>query len=211
MLFQKPNNKIREGSDMFKRSVLFLAAAICLSFVLSGTCYAMRLLSQEEALKKVFGPDVKIVTENKELTEPALSKAKGRLDGNLVYFQKGSKSENVEAKTNFDFYFASKDGKKTGVAIIDDEPGKWGPIEFIIALDLQGTVTRVEVLSYQEKRGQPIARHSFLSQFEGKTSKSPIQIDKDINGISGATISSRCATFAVKKAIVLYEEIYLNK
>ena len=196
---------------MFKRSVLLVAAAICLSLVFSDTCYAMRLLTQEEALKKVFGPDAKIVTESKELVEPALSKAKERLGGNLVFYQKGSKSAGVEAKTNFDFYFAIKDGKKTGIAIIDDEPGKWGPVEFIITLDLQGTVTRVEVLSYQEKRGQPIARHSFMSQFEGKTSKSSLQIDKDINGISGATISSRCAAFAVKKAIVLYEEIYLNK
>ncbi len=196
---------------MFKRSVLSAVAVIGLLVALSGTCYAMRLLSQEEALKKVFGPDVKIVTENKELTEPALSKAKERLGGGLVYYQKGSKSEKVDAKTSFDFYVALKDGKKTGVAIIDDEPGKWGPVEFIIAMDLQGTVTRVEVLSYQEKRGQPIARHSFMSQFEGKTSKSPLKLEKDINGVSGATISSNCAIFAVKKAIVLYEELYLNK
>ncbi len=196
---------------MFKRGVLSAVAAVCLSIVLSGTCHAMRLLTQEEALKKVFGPDVKIVTENKELTEPKLSKVTQRLGGCLVCYLKGSKSERVEAKTNFDFYFALKDGKKTGVAIFDEEPGKWGPVEFIIALDLQGVVTRVEVLSYQEKRGQPIARHSFMSQFEGKTSKSPLQIDKDITGISGATISSSCATFAVKKAIILYEELYLNQ
>ena len=97
------------------------------------------------------------------------------------------------------------------MAIVDEEPGKWGPVEFIIALDLQGVITRVEVLSYQEKRGQPIARHSFMSQFEGKTSKSPLKVNKDITGVSGATISSNCATFAVKKAIVLYEELYLSK
>lgn len=196
---------------MFKRVVFLAVAIICLSVVLSGDGYAMRLLTQEEALKKVFGVDVQIVTENKELVEPVLSRVKERLGGNLVFYQKGSKSAGVEEKTNFDFYFAVKAGQKVGVAIIDDEPGKWGPVEFIIALDLQGVVTRVEVLSYEEKRGQPIARHSFLSQFEAKTSKSPLQVNKDINAISGATISSRCAVFAVKKAIVLYEELYLRK
>ena len=196
---------------MFKREIFLVVAVICSLIVLSGTCFAMRLLSQEEALKKVFGPDVQIVTENKELTEPALSKAKERLDGNLVFYQKGSKSKEVEAKTNFDFYFALKDGKKTGVAIIDDEPGKWGPVEFIVALDLQGAVTKVEVISYEEKRGQPIARHSFMGQFQGKTSKSPLKLYKDINGVSGATISSNCAIFAVKKAIILYETLYLNE
>lgn len=195
----------------FRRNVLLVAALICPSFFLSSACYAMRLLTQEEALKKVFGSDVTIVSETKELAEPVLSKVSQRLGGNLCYYQKGSKSEKVTAKTNIDFYFALKDGNKTGVAIIDEEPGKWGPVEFIIALDLKGAVARVEVLSYQEKRGQPIARHSFLSQFEGKTSKSHLEVNKDINGISGATISSRCAAFAVKKAIVLYEELYLNK
>lgn len=196
---------------MFKRIASAVVVACCLTFILSGTSYALRLLTQEEALKKVFGPGVEIVTENKDLAEPALSKALSRLDGSLLCVQKGARSEGLEAKCNFDFYFASKDGKKTGVAIIDDEPGKWGPVEFIVAMDLQGVVTRVEVLSYEEKRGQPIARHSFLSQFEGKSGKSQLQIDKDITGISGATISSRSAAFAVKKAAVLYEEIYLNK
>ncbi len=196
---------------MGKRIVLLVFAVYCLSLILSGSCYAMRLLTKEGAIKKVFGEGVEVTSENKELVEPKLSKVKERLGGNLVNFQKGSKSAAVEEKTNFEFYFAAKDGKKTGVAIIDDEPGKWGPVEFIIAMDLQGAVTRVEVLSYEEKRGQPIARHSFMSQFEGKTSKSPLQIDKDITGISGATISSRCAVFAVKKAIFLYEELYLNK
>ena len=109
-----------------------------------------------------------------------------------------------------DFYFAVKDGNKRGVAIFDEEPGKWGPVDFIIGLDLKGVVTRVEVISYEEKRGQPIARHSYMSQYEGKTSKSALTVGKDINGVSGATISSRCATFAVKKAIILYEELYLN-
>lgn len=196
---------------MVKKIIVGVVAVICLSFVLSANCYAMRLLTKEEALKKVFGPDAQIVTETKELVEPVLSKVKERLGGSMSYFQKGSQSKEVETKTSLDFYFAVKDGQKAGVAIIDKEPGKWGPVEFIIALDLQGAVTRVEVLSYEEKRGQPIARHSFLSQYEGKTSKSKLEVNKDITGISGATISSRCATFAVKKAIVLYEELYLNK
>lgn len=196
---------------MRKRRVLTAIFVFSVLYFLAKPCFAMQLLTKEEALKKVFGSGVEIKTENKELAGPSLSKIKERLGGSLIFSQKGSKSTEVVQNPNVDFYFAVKDGKKTGVAIIDDEPGKWGPIEFIIALDLQGVVTRVEVLSYQEKRGQPIARHSFLSQFEGKTSKSPLQIEKDITGISGATISSTCATFAVKKAIILYEELYINK
>ncbi len=196
---------------MQKKMIFATFVLFCLSIFVSRNCYAIQLLTHEEALKKVLGEGVKITTENKELTEPKLSKVKEHLGGNLICTQKGGRAASVQCKTNFDFYFAEKDGQKTGVAIIDDEPGKWGAVEFIIAMDLKGAVSRVEVLSYEEKRGQPIARHSFLSQFEGKTSKSPLQIEKDITGISGATISSTSAAFAVKKAIILYEELYLNQ
>jgi len=196
---------------MFRKCVLFLTVALCVWFSFSGATYAVRLLTREDALKKVFGEGAEITTETKELADPELSKIKERLDGSLVYFQKGSKSKEVDAQTSIEFHFALKDGQKIGVAIFDEEPGKWGPVDFIIALDLDGVVTRVEVLSYEEKRGQPIARRSYLSQYDGKTSKSRLTVGKDITGVSGATISSRCATFAVKKAIVLYEELYLNK
>jgi len=196
---------------MFRKCVLFLTVALCAWVSFSGVTYAVRLMTREDALKKVFGEGVEITTETKELADPELSKILERLDGSLVYFQKGSKSKEVEAQTSVEFHFALKDGQKIGVAIFDEEPGKWGPVDFIIGLDLQGAVTRVEVLSYEEKRGQPIARRSYLSQYDGKTGESKLTVGKDITGVSGATISSRCATFAVKKAIVLYEELYLNK
>ncbi len=195
---------------MARRIVFLVVAAVCISLALPQACFAIRLLTKEKALENVFGPDCEITTETKELTGPELSKVKERLAASLAHYRRGSKSKEVEVGTNIEFYFASKNGEKTGVAIINEEPGKWGPVEFIIALDLQGVVTRVEVMSYKERRGRPIARRSFMKQFEGKTGEDPLKVRKDIRGISGATISSRCACFAVKKAIVLYEELYLQ-
>jgi len=196
---------------MSKRIISLMIVVLCISFALPGLCYAFVLLTKEQALEKAFGKDREIVIETKDLTGEKLSKVKKRLGGKLVYYQVGSESKRVKGKTNIDFYFALKDGKKTGVAIIDVEPGKWGPVEFIIALDLKGAVKVVRVMSYQEKRGRPIARRSFLRQYRGKTGKSRLKVGKDITGVSGATISSRCATFAVKKAIVLYAELYLKE
>jgi len=64
-------------------------------------------------------------------------------------------------------------------------------------------------MSYVEQRGRPISTRRFLSQFIGKTSKNPIQVGKDVDAVSGATISSRASAFAVKKVIALYEAAYL--
>jgi Na+-translocating ferredoxin:NAD+ oxidoreductase RnfG subunit len=64
-------------------------------------------------------------------------------------------------------------------------------------------------MSYVEQRGRPIATRRFLDQFLGKTAKSAITIGKDIDAVSGATISSRATAFAVKKVVVLYETFFL--
>ena len=179
--------------------------------VATMVCFAFTLLTKEQALKEVFWSGAQIETESVELTGETLENIKKRLGGSMVYEQQGSESAKVKEKHTVEFNFGLKDGKKRGVAIIDTEPGKWGPVEFITAMDLKGTVKKVRVMSYQEQRGRPIARNSFLNQYRGKSSRSPMTVGKDIVGISGATISSRAATFAVKKAIVIYEEVYLKK
>ncbi len=111
-----------------------------------------------------------------------------------------------------------KNNKAVKIAIIDAQPGKWGHDEFIIAIDLNtGKINNMAVMSYKEKRGRPIARLNFLKQFFGKGSIDPISVKsakgirKDIRAISGATISSDCACFAVKKVIAIYEEVFLKK
>jgi len=195
---------------MSKRIIFLVVVVLCISIFSSGACYAFVLLTKDEALKDVLGPDSEIAMETKELVGEKLSKVKERLGGELVHYEAQSESAKVEAKTTIHFYFAKKNGQKTGVAIIDEEAGKWGPVVFIIGLDPQARVTQVRVMSYQEKRGRPIARLSFLRQYQGKSSKSFLRVGRDITGISGATVSSVAATFAVKKAIVLYEELYLK-
>lgn len=195
---------------MSRKIISLLIIGLCISLALSGVSYAFVLLTKKQAFKKVFGKGREIVTETKRLKGETLARIKKRLGGKLVHYQKGSESKRVKGKTKIDFHFVLKDGQKAGVAIIDVEPGKWGPVKFIIAMDLKGAVRKVRVMSYQEKRGRPIARLSFLRQYRGKTSKSRLKVGKDITGVSGATISSISATFAVKKAIALYKELYLK-
>lgn len=195
---------------MLKRNLLLIFIVCSISVALAVVCYAFTLLTQEQALEEVFGKDVKIETETQRLRGSTLDEVLKRLDGRLVYEQAGSESEKVAEQRKVDFYFAMKDGEKKKVAIIDVQPGRWGPVEFIVAMDLKPRILKVRVMSYQEKRGRPIARLSFMNQYVGKTSTSTLTVGRDITGISGATISSRAATFTVKKALVLYEEFYVK-
>ncbi|CAB1064292.1 hypothetical protein D1BOALGB6SA_9084 [Olavius sp. associated proteobacterium Delta 1] len=195
---------------MFRKLIFTSFTLFVLMVVTTVVCFAFTLLTKEKAFKKVFGSRARIETETVELSGDTLMNIKKKLGGSLVYYQQGS-SKKAEGQVTIEFHFGIKNGKKTGVAIIDVEPGKWGPVEFITAMDLKGKVKKVKVMSYQEQRGRPISRSSFVNQYRGKSSSSRLQVGKDIVGISGATVSSRAATFAVKKAIVIYEEVYLKK
>lgn len=196
---------------MSKKLIFTSLMLFAVTLVTTIVCFAFTLLTKEQALKEAFWSGAQIETETKELTGQILEDIKKRLGGSLVYEQQGSESAKVKEKHTVEFNFGLKDGVKKGVAIIDTEPGKWGPVEFITTMDVKGTVKSVKVMSYQEQRGRPIARSSFMNQYRGKSSSSLLEVGKDIVGVSGATISSRAATFAVKKAIVIYDEVYLKK
>lgn len=184
---------------MCTKNIFFAVLFLSLSLI-AITGNAQVLITKDAALENVFGKGSRVVTEKRGLSEPKLSKAKEMLGTVKTEFQ-----------PSYDFYFSTNGEKKTGVALILDEPGKWADIKLMIAMDMAGKVTRVDVMESEEKRGQPVGGRKFLGQFEGKTYKDKIQIKKDISGISGATVSSTAAATAVKKASVLYNLLYLTK
>ncbi|MHB9154233.1 MAG: FMN-binding protein [Endomicrobiales bacterium] len=193
------------------RNVILVAGIIfgALSFF-SVESPAVNLMSKDDAVPAVLGPDHQLVTESKDLTT-RLSRIKERLGGSLVYLNKETRGVDSPALKT-DFVFAVEDGKKVGVAVYDVQPGRWGPIEFMIALDPdKGTVTKVVVISFEEKTGRPIAGGSFLSQFRGKGVKDKFVVGEDVTNVSSATISVESAAFAVKKVVTLYDEFYLKK
>lgn len=198
-----------------KKTSILIVTAVVFTLAISASSHAVVLLTKEQALKEMF-PDVdQVITETHALTAAEIATIKQRLGGSLVHYQEGSKSEAVSEATSYDFYIGVKNNQKVRMAIIEEQPGKWGPVTFIIAIDITtGKVNNLAVMSYQEKRGRPIARRNFLDQFIGKTSLNSISVRgengvaRDIRAISGATISSDCTCFSVKKVIAIYEEVF---
>lgn len=92
-----------------------------------------------------------------------------------------------------------------GVVFILDIIGQSQPITFAVAVSTDGVLQDVQVMVYREPRGEEIQDKRFRRQFTGKRTKDPLALGKDIDAISGATISSRAATFAARKGLVLAE------
>ena len=82
-----------------------------------------------------------------------------------------------------------------------------GPFKIRVLLDPQVYVKRASVISYPWSHGRDVRKRAFTSQFEGKGPGDSIQMGRDINAMTGATISSNVMAEGVRDAIKLVELI----
>ncbi len=89
-----------------------------------------------------------------------------------------------------------QDGSRT--AWVLDEIGKYKPITVGILVQ-NGAIEQLKVLTYRESHGWEVRHDFFTRQFIGAKLPKPLQLDRNIDGISGATLSVR----ALKKLAIL--------
>ena len=111
-------------------------------------------------------------------------------------------------ETRFTFYTGIKNGKPMGSMLIDNIIGKSFPITFMTVINTDGTVRDVEIMVYREPQGWEVKYKSFRSQFYGKDSSTD---SRDINSITGATLSVNALRSGVYKALAAYKVLYLDK
>jgi FMN-binding protein len=90
-----------------------------------------------------------------------------------------------------------------GVFVLDHVIGKHLYIDYAVSI-VGGRVHRVDILAYRESYGGEVRSPSWLAQFVGKTSSSPLKVGADIRNISGATLSSMHVTEGVKRILDAY-------
>jgi hypothetical protein len=98
-----------------------------------------------------------------------------------------------------------------GWFIADQVVGKHEFIPFALALDDKGAVKSVEILEYRETYGDQVRNEAWRAQFLGKTHDAPLKLGKDIQNISGATLSSRHITDGVKRLLATYDLVLSRK
>jgi hypothetical protein len=92
-----------------------------------------------------------------------------------------------------------------GWFIVDEVVGKHEFITYALGLKPDGSVKQIEIMDYRETYGGEIRNASWRAQFAGKTSKSQLKLDRDVQNISGATLSCRHITDGVKRLLAFYE------
>ena len=92
-----------------------------------------------------------------------------------------------------------------GYFVVDRVLGKHEYITYAVGINPNGTVRRIEIMTYNESYGYEVRNASWRAQFVGKSAGSTLQLNADIKNISGATLSSKHITDGVKRVLQMYE------
>jgi len=170
-----------------KRALLVLLVLV--APVLADRAY----LKEADAPKAMFGDHASAIRKTLALTEDQLA-AVGKALGMRL------------SASSYPYLAVTDDhGAALGEIFLLDVMGQSQPITFAVGIASDGTVRDLQVMIYREAHGEEITDKRFRKQFAGKRVADPLALGKDIDAISGATISSRSATFAAKKALQLDE------
>ncbi len=82
--------------------------------------------------------------------------------------------------------------------------------DYLIIFNASAEVEVVRVFNYQASYGHEIAARGWLKQFEGFSGEQPLEAGKNIDAISGATVSVHAITGDVKLKTKMLEKIIYN-
>ncbi len=164
-------------------------AAIC---AVAPPCIAAKYMSVEQAQVAIFPFADEYVANPVQLTPQQMQEI-DRLSG-------------VSGRTpNQQVWRVRAKGKMVGWFIVDYVIGKHELITYALGIEPDGSVRQVQVIEYLENVGSQVRYPRWNNQFVGKTVKDPVQVDSDIENISGATLSSRHLTDGIRRLLFLHQ------
>jgi FMN-binding domain len=174
------------------------AAALVLGLALLGGATAVRpaaakvFLTVEEALKLAF-PGCEVARHTAYLTSEQLRKARELAGAEIP-------SALVTS------YAATRAGRPAGTAYFDTHRVRTLPETLMVVVDPQGKVARVEVISFREPE-EYLPRGAWYEQFQGEALDRDLQLKRDIHPVTGATLTARATTNAVRRVLALHRVI----
>ena len=89
-------------------------------------------------------------------------------------------------------------------ALMDNVLGKSMPITFLVILNNEGNILATELIKYREAYGGEVGNKNWLAQFTHFNDTTDFKVGKNIDGISGATISVNSLSKGIQKMAVLF-------
>ncbi len=170
------------------------AAAVTLAAALPSSAFA-QALTQEEALREAFPQADSVERRTAYLTEGQLSRARASAGRGVAI-----ESEIVT------HYVALEGGIPIGVAYFDSHRVRTLPEVLMIVVGRDHRIHRVRVLRFSEPpEYRPPDR--WLARFVGRVLDGDLSERRGIDGITGATLTTRAVTSATRRVLALHSVI----
>jgi hypothetical protein len=91
-----------------------------------------------------------------------------------------------------------------GYFFVDAVIGKHDLITYAVALDADGRIRQTEILEYREAYGGEVRNARWRAQFTDRKHGDPVSIGRDIQNISGATLSCEHVTDGIRRLLATY-------
>ena len=152
----------------------------------------------EELIFSTYGEDIQVDFKKwnppQEIKIYSEKKARSRFMFDHVYVWKISESNSL-----------------VGVAILDNVLGKSLPITYLTCFNMDGQLINAHIVKYREDYGYEVGNKRWLNQFIGLGVNSDFIIGKNIDGISGATISVNSVTRGINRSAIIIEYLLTKK
>ena len=152
----------------------------------------------EELIFSTYGEDIQVDFKKwnppQEIKIYSEKKARSRFMFDHVYVWKISESNSL-----------------VGVAILDNVLGKSLPITYLTCFNMDGQLINAHIVKYREDYGYEVGNKRWLNQFIGLGMNSDFIIGKNIDGISGATISVNSVTRGINRSSIIVEYLLTKK
>jgi len=179
------------------KRVLLVVAAIAATFIVpvNAAQADQTFLREAEAPKAIFPEGTSAERRTLTLSDSELKTLSEKLGRRIDTAQ-------------YLYLDVRKQNDALGVIFLLDVVGQSRPISFAVGVATDGSLRDIQVMVYREPQGEQIQEARFRRQFAGKRLKDPIALGKDVDVISGASISSRSATYAARKALWLADVLH---
>jgi len=155
-----------------------------------GAAWATVLITVEEALELAF-PDAAIERQTLFLSDEQRDRV--------------AEDSGAEVSSSIATRFVARDGDGVvrGWAYLDTHRVRTLPETVMVVLDADGRVRRVEVVTFREPL-EYMPRRGWYEQYEGQELDDDLALKRDIRPVTGATLTARATTEAVRRALALH-------
>lgn len=94
-----------------------------------------------------------------------------------------------------------------GYVFVDQVYGKHEFITYALGITADGQVAGVEILDYRETHGDQVRQPRWRAQFLGRDADDAVKLGRDIQNISGATLSCRHLTDGVRRLLATHRAL----